>query len=263
MTTSDNHRQLNGKILVPFIAPPNGGKGTQTKVISAKYGLPTFDMGATFRSILKENADPVLASELKFYMSQGKLVPVKTVLQVFTKGFTTLVDKHPQARGFILDGFPRNADQAKGLLTLCEEWGASMPTVIYLNVGLDVVTQRSTGRRFCSLDTSHLYNIYAPKFKPKNKRIGGDGQPVKDAQEREVWVCDLDGNDLIVRADDEPDTVQKRLVEYENETNPIISFFADQKLLAEINGDQQPEIITGEIEAVLQKFIQPLASAKA
>lgn len=228
---------LKDKLLFPFIAPPNGGKGTQTRILSERYGLPTFDMGATFRAILKEGTDPELAEELKSFMNQGKLVPIETVMKVFTKGFLELAAKHPQTKGFILDGFPRSLEQANALRHLVSESHAHIGKVIYLNVSIPTVEKRSTGRRFCSKDAGHVYNIYEPKFQPKAEN-----------------QCDIDGAELIIRPDDEPATVQKRLVEYSTETDPIIAFFKQAGLLAEINGEQQPELVTADIE----KHVHPI-----
>lgn len=239
------HPDLKDKLLLPFIAPPNGGKGTQTKILSDRYHLPTFDMGGTFRAILKENSNPALAEELKTYMSQGKLVPVETVLKVFTSGFEALAAKNPDVPGFILDGFPRNPDQAEGLLKLCAEWEVNLAKVIYLDVPLDIVTQRATGRRFCSQDATHVYNINVPALAPKQANI-----------------CDKDGAELIIRPDDEAETVQKRLVEYQNETNPLIELFKAKGLLARVDGNQPPEKVTEAVEAIVTPLLKltPLKS---
>ncbi len=260
MSTNPTH-VLQGKLLFPFIAPPNGGKGTQTKILSQRYNLPTFDMGATFRAILKEGADPELAKELQSYMGAGKLVPIATVVKVFRRGFETLASQNPTAKGFILDGFPRNKDQADALLKLTQEWGARIAKVIYLNVPMTVVEQRATGRRFCAKDAGHLYNVNEPKFAPQAKKLKADGTPETDAQGREVWLCDVDGAELIVRADDEPATVQKRLAEYSQETDPLIDEFRKQGLLAEIKGDQAPETVTRDIEQVMQPLLGLTPSA--
>jgi adenylate kinase len=245
---------LQGKLLFPFIAPPNGGKGTQTRILSQRYKLPTFDMGATFRAILKEGKDPALADELKSFMNQGKLVPIETVMKVFTRGFEELASQHPDAPGFILDGFPRNVDQADSLMVLCQRWGASIGKVIYLDVNMSVVERRATGRRF-SADASRVYNIYEPQFMPKNKQLNPDGTVATDEKGREIWLDDVDNTPLTIRQDDEPETVQKRLVEYERETNPIIDKFRHIGLLADINGDQPPEKVTQDIEAAIQPIL--------
>lgn len=258
MTTSP----LEGKKLIPFIAPPNGGKGTQTKILRDRYGIPTFDMGATFRAILKEGSDPALADELNKYMSQGKLVPLETVMKVFTKGFEDLARQYPAAKAFILDGFPRDLGQANALIDLCKKWGAGIASAVYLNVGKETVKKRATGRRFCTKDASHVYNVNDPKFAPKNKKLDATGQPVKDALGNDVWLCDEDGADLFIRDDDKPETVEKRLVEYERSTNPIIDTFRQRGELAEINGEQPPEEVTRQIEQALGPVLNKTPSLR-
>lgn len=245
---------LQGKLLFPFIAPPNGGKGTQTSRLSATYNLPTFDMGATFRAILKEGKDPALAAELNQYMSQGKLVPVQTVLKVFSKGLEELAAKHPGAKGFILDGFPRNVPQADGLVELCKQWGATLAKAIYLNVSMPTVEKRATGRRFCSQDATHVYNLNDPKFAPQNKKLNADGSVAKDAQGHDIWVCDKDGAELITRPDDAPETVKKRLAEYSQETDPLIDKFKKSGQLVEVDGEQQVDKVTKDI---VEQAIEP------
>ncbi len=256
MTTSSTQNPLTGKLLFPFVAPPNGGKGTQTQILSERYNLPTFDMGSTFRAIMKEGRDPQLKAELESFMNNGKLVPVETVVKIFKKNFEALAAQNPEAKGFILDGFPRSQDQASALATLCQEWQATLAKVIYLNVPMDVVKARATGRRFCSQDARHVYNVNDAKLAPKYKKMKADGTGVEvDAQGREVWQCTLDEAELIVRADDEPQTVEKRLVEYSKETDPLIAHYRQTQELAEINGDQAPEKVTQSIETVMHPIL--------
>ena len=249
-----NSVNLQGKLLFPFIAPPNGGKGTQTAILSQRYNLPTFDMGATFRSILKEGSDPALAEELKSYMNAGKLVPLATVAKVFKKGFEDLAARNPGVKGFILDGFPRSVEQAEELKKLCQAWGASIAKAIYLNVPINVVERRATGRRFCSTDATHVYNVLEADFAPKAKKLE-NGAPLKDTLGNDIWICDKDGADLIIRPDDEPATVQKRLVEYRAETDPLVDAFRKSGQLAEIKGDQHKDQVTRDIEATIQPLL--------
>lgn len=255
MSAVSSQNLLNGKLLLPFVAPPNGGKGTQTRILSNLYQLPTFDMGGTFRAILKEGGDAALAEELKSYMNQGRLVPIQTVLKVFTKGLLDLAAQHPDARGYILDGFPRNIEQADGLLSLCEQWNARMPKVIYLDVSMSIVEQRATGRRFCSMDAAHVYNIHESNFMPKSKKLNPDGTVAKDEHGQDIWLCDVDQAELIVRPDDEPETVKKRLAEYARETDPLIDKFRAMNLLVQINGEQPAAKVTQDIEAAIQPFL--------
>jgi adenylate kinase len=250
------HTLLQGKLLFPFIAPPNGGKGTQTQILAQQYNLPTFDMGSTFRAILKEGYDPQLKAELESFMNEGKLVPVETVIKVFKKNFEQLAAANPLAKGFILDGFPRSQEQATALAALCHEWKAQLAKVIYLNVPLDVVRARATGRRFCSKDVRHVYNVNDARLAPQSKKMRADGQGVEtDAQSREIWLCSADDAELVVRKDDEPHTVEKRLAEYCKETDPLIDYYRQTQELAEINGDQPPERVTQAIEAVIHPLL--------
>jgi len=255
MTNTSPENPLNGKLLFPFVAPPNGGKGTQTQILSQRYNLPTFDMGSTFRAILKQGSDPELKAELESFMNNGKLVPVETVVKVFKKNFELLAAQSPEAKGFILDGFPRSQEQAAALAELNKAWHAQLGKVIYLNVPLDVVKSRSVGRRFCSQDARHVYNIQDVKLAPQSKKLALDGTVETDAQGREIWLCPIDDAELIVRADDEPQTVEKRLVEYCKETDPLIDYYRQTQELAEINGDQSPERVTQSIEAVIHPIL--------
>ncbi len=250
---------LKGKLLFPFVAPPNAGKGTQTQILASRYQLPTFDMGATFRSILKEGTDPEMKALLESFMNNGKLVPVETVIAVFKKSFEQLAAKHPDVKGFILDGFPRSPEQANALWDLCDVWDAKIANVVYLKVGRDTVERRATGRRFCSHDTHHLYNIHNPQLTPQQKKIENN-TVVLDEKGREVWLCDQDGADLIVRPDDEPEKVQVRLAEYARETDPLIDCFRSFNVLMEIDGEGSPESVTAAIDANIKPLLNLTAT---
>jgi adenylate kinase len=255
MSTHSPANPLQGKLLFPFVAPPNAGKGTQTQILSQRYDLPTFDMGSTFRAILKEGRDPQMKAELESFMNNGKLVPIDTVVKVFRKNFEALAAQHPEAKGFILDGFPRNVEQSEALDRLCEGWHARLAQVIYLQVSTETVEQRATGRRFCSLDAQHLYNVNNAKLAPQHKRLTADGQVCKDAKGRDIWLCDQDQAELIIRPDDEPEKVQVRLGEYAKETDPLVSRMQATGLIATINGEETPEKVTLAIEAHLQPLL--------
>ncbi len=254
MTTSN---PLQGKLILPFIAPPNGGKGTQTKILNDQYNLPTFDMGGTLRKVRKDEPNSELAQELSSYMDQGKLVPLNTLMKVFKVKFEELAANNPNAKGFILDGFPRSREQADALLSLCQEWGANIAKVIYLNVSNAIVKDRSTGRRFCTVDGSHVYNVgvNAPqKLRPSTKKTNADGTVATDDKGREIWLCDKDQAELEVRKDDEPEKVEIRLTEYREQTEPVIQLFKDRNELAEVNGEQELAKVTHDIKS----FVEPL-----
>lgn len=240
------------KLLFPFIAPPNGGKGTQTHVLATQYGLPAFDMGATFRSILKDGSDVELKAELDSYMNKGRLVPIETVVKVFEKSFQKLVDANPGASGFILDGFPRNLEQAYALEAFCKRSGSqlSVAKAIYLNVGLDVVKRRAIGRRFCSDNPRHVYNIFIESLMPVSQS-GNSKEPLSDS-----WLCPVDSAALVLREDDKVETVEKRLIEYQKETDPLIDYFRSNGMLLEVDGELSPEEITLKIMSCITPLLK-------
>ncbi|MEM0950867.1 MAG: nucleoside monophosphate kinase [Cyanobacteria bacterium P01_H01_bin.74] len=237
----------NCKYLFPFIAPPNGGKGTQTRLLNEKYQLPTFDMGATFRAIVKENTDPELKAEICSFIDNGRLVPVETVAKVFTVHFKRLMKACPDLPAFILDGFPRSKEQAEILDDFCKaEQGALVfGKAIYLNIGMDTVKKRATGRRFCTQENAHVYNINIDGFKPIESTTDGHTE----------WLCPIDNGVLFQRKDDAEETVVKRLREYALETDPLIEYFKNKNLLCEINGEQSPDQIASEIDQIILPFL--------
>ncbi|MGE0200379.1 MAG: adenylate kinase family protein [Candidatus Melainabacteria bacterium] len=255
--SDQNASPLNGKLLLPFVAPPNGGKGTQTKILNERYHLPTFDMGGTFRAIMKTEGDSPLAREIRSYTDQGKLVPVAIVVKVFRKGMEDLAARHPDVPGFILDGFPRNCDQANALAALAAEWGARIPLVFYLNVPLDVVKIRSLTRRF-SADGARVYSVAddaPPKLKPASALLDAGGSPVNDELGYPAYRDDETGEPLVIRKDDMPDVVEKRLVEYAAETNPLIDAYRTSGQLCEIDGNQSVDAVTRAIENAIQPVL--------
>lgn len=249
--TSDAVRNiLKGKFLLPFVAPPNAGKGTQTQILVDQYSLVTFDMGATFRAIMKEGADPEAKEELSKYINAGRLVPVETVAKVFKQHFEALALRSPEVKGFILDGFPRSAEQAEVLETLCATWGISVAKVIYLSVSTETIKTRATGRRFCSADPLHVYSVSNAKLAPKSKKEGA-----VDEKGRQIWLCDHDQAELIVRPDDEPEKVTVRLEEYDNGTRPLLDYYRQKNLLFEVNGEESPAEVSQHISVEMDTLL--------
>jgi len=249
--TSDAVRNaLKGKFLLPFVAPPNAGKGTQTQILTERYPLVTFDMGATFRAIMKEGADPAAKEELSKYINAGRLVPVETVAKVFKQHFEALALRSSQVKGFILDGFPRSAEQAQVLEALCDTWGISVAKVIYLSVSTETIKNRATGRRFCSANPLHVYSVSNDKLAPKSKKEGS-----MDEKGRQIWLCDYDQAELIIRPDDEPEKVLVRLEEYEQGTHPLLDYYRQKNLLLEINGEQLPGDVSKDIKLEMESLL--------
>ncbi len=247
--------QLQGKLLFPFIAPPNGGKGTQTRILSERYNLPVFDMGATFRHITKNEPESDLAKEIRKFMDAGKLVPIETVMKVFVKGFEALVASNPTSKGFILDGFPRSLEQSNALLDLCNQWKAKIGKAIFLNVPSEVVTKRATGRRFCPVD-EQIYNIFSDQQKPQRQKTDQNGLPAKDDAGLDIWLCDRHDAELELRSDDRPEKVKERLDSFEKETQPVLEQFKARGELAEVNGNQPVDKVTQDITQHVQPVLE-------
>lgn len=223
---------LKGKILLPFIAPPNGGKGTQTVALSQYFNIPKVDMGGMLRETAKENTP--LALIVRETQAKGQLVSLDIVMQVLEHGLRTIIEKNPTVPAFILDGFPRNLAQAEKLMELCEKEGAVIKQVFYLEVPDDIITERAINRRFCET-CGEIYNLTT--------------KPPKTAN-----LCDIDAGPLYQRNDDMPDKVKVRLQSFAEETMPLIDFFEQKGLLAIIDGNRP----VADVQADLIKAIAPL-----
>ena len=239
---------LNGKQLFPFIAPPNGGKGTQTAILSTHFNLPIVDMGACLRDIvrkwkegkLSEAADQTLAKTVDEAQSKGELVQTPIVIKVLEATIKQLLAQFPQTNGFILDGFPRNIEQLDALIGMCKQTGANLAKAFYLNVPEDVVRSRASSRWFCS-SCNAVYNLVS-----KPPKIQG--------------VCDkphqAGEGKLIQRDDDKPEKVEKRLVSFAKDTMPVIQTLKESGKLFEINGNQAPEPITQALMQEMNPFLK-------
>ena len=234
MTSPDALQRLKGKLLIPFIAPPNGGKGTQTAILSEKFNLPRIDMGATLREMAK--TDNEVGRRIRAFQEQGQLVDTPTVVDALEQGIVSQLEKQPNLVGFILDGFPRNPEQASGLLTLCETTGAQIATTVYLDVPDDAIIERAANRRICP-DCGTIYSR------------------VTHSSDK----CAEDNATLEHRVDDQPDRVKARLIAFAQETQPILKVFEDRSLLKRINGNRPVSDVTAD----LVTLIQPLVSQKA
>jgi len=216
---------------VILLGAPGAGKGTQAKLIAARYGIPQISTGDILRdnvargTELGKKADPIMKS--------GGLVSDELMLPM-------VGDRLSQAdcdRGFILDGFPRTVGQAgwldKYLETRRFEGLPMGPVVVNIKVGYNQLLQRLTGRRSCPVD-GKIYNVY---FQP----------PQKDG------VCDTCGAQLVQRKDDKEEVISKRLLEYEAQTLPLVDYYRRQGRLVELDGEAQPDRVTAETVAVIEK----------
>jgi adenylate kinase len=209
-----------------LLGSPGAGKGTQSKVISALYGIPQLSTGDLLRENVAKGTE--LGRMAKSVMERGELVPDVLVQDMLAR---RIRDGGDTNRGFILDGFPRTLAQAKWLDRFLEAWTAEVnpghsvpPVVINVAVGYNQLLRRLTGRRSCP-SCGRIYNVY---FQPP----------------RIADLCDIDGSNLVTRRDDCEEVISGRLKEYETKTIPLIEYYQSKGRLREINGDQDMDNVT-------------------
>jgi len=211
------------KILL--LGPPGGGKGTQAKYLINRLNIPQISTGDMLREHVNNKTD--LGLKAKEYMSAGALVPDEVILGMM-KG--RLIDKDCN-NGYILDGFPRTIPQAEGLDLLLEELDQKIDLIIVIKVKDDNIVERMGGRRVHP-SSGRIYHIkYNP---PKNE--GKDDQT---------------GEELIIRDDDQENTVRKRLEIYHKETSPLIEYYKSRSRVCHIDGEQSIDQVSQSIDKIL------------
>ena len=223
---------LNNTRGIILIGAPGAGKGTQARYISEKYTIPQISTGDIFRNEIS-NATKI-GTEAQSFISKGLLVPDDIVIRLVAKRLSD----HDCDDGYILDGFPRTLPQAKAMI----ESEITANLVLILDIKDHVIVRRLSGRRTCSV-CNRMYHI--PLNPPE----------IED-------VCDACGGKLIIRKDDQPDTVQKRITVFRNQTAPLIDFYGKNEgfdvyfIDAGEEDSETPEIIFQRICKVLDKVKQ-------
>ena len=209
-----------------MLGAPGAGQGTQAKQIAAKYSIPHISTGDIFRANIKNGTE--LGKKAKTYMDQGLLVPDELTCDL-------VMDRIQQddcKNGFVLDGFPRTIPQAEALDAALEKIDQKMDYAIDVDVPDENIINRMGGRRAC-LNCGATYHIVS--IPPKREGI-----------------CDHCGNALVLRDDDKPETVKKRLDVYHEQTQPLIDYYAKQNILKTVDGTQPMEAVFDAIVSVLE-----------
>ena len=194
-----------------LLGPPGAGKGTQSKVLSRKYGVPHISTGDILRSAVKEGLP--LGMKAKAFMDKGELVPDEVVTGIVADR----LKKDDTKSGFVLDGFPRTVRQAQDLDLALKASGSVLDMVIYFDTSPKVAIERLSGRRVCKACGA----IYHVKNMPPKK--GG--------------TCDKCSGELVQRPDDREETVLNRLRVYEAETKPLIEYYSKRGCLKKVSGN--------------------------
>lgn len=208
-----------------MLGAPGAGKGTQAKQIADKYQIPHISTGDIFRANIKNGTE--LGRKAKEYMDQGALVPDELTCDL-------VMDRIKQEdckNGFVLDGFPRTIPQAEALDNALKGIGEKMDFAIDVDVPDENIVNRMGGRRAC-LNCGATYHIVSIPTKVEG-------------------ICDRCGSEVVLRDDDKPETVQKRLSVYHEQTQPLIDYYKKQGILKSVDGTVPMESVFSAIVEIL------------
>jgi len=217
---------LAGSLRIVLFGGPGAGKGTQAQLLKEQLGVPHISSGDLFRHHLREGTP--LGLQAAQYLNQGVLVPDEVTIDIILEKVMSM----PVEEGFILDGFPRNLRQAEALEEALARQSRGLDKVIYINVPEAELTRRLGGRFTCR-QCQAPYTISSP------------------AEAGAKLRCDQCGGELYQRPDDNPTAVRTRIEVYQRETVPLLAFYRERGLLANVPG-------VGNIDAVNQRVLAAL-----
>ncbi len=212
---------------IVMLGAPGAGKGTQAKKISVKYGIPHISTGDIFRANIKGGTE--LGMKAKAFMDQGQLVPDEITIGMLLDR----IQEEDCKNGYVLDGFPRTIPQAESLTKALADMGSKIDYAVNVDVPDENIISRMSGRRACLKCGQTYHIVYNP---PKKEN-----------------VCDACGEALVLRDDDKPETVKRRLEVYHDQTQPLIDYYKAAGVLAEVDG-------TKDLEAVFQDIVKILGA---
>ena len=208
-----------------MLGAPGAGKGTQAKKIAAKYGIPHISTGDIFRANIKGGTE--LGMKAKTFMDQGMLVPDEITIGMLMDR----IHEEDCKNGYVLDGFPRTIPQAESLTEAFKGMGEAIDYAVTVDVPDENIVNRMGGRRACvACGATYHVEFNAPKTE---------------------GVCDTCGEKLVLRDDDKPETVQKRLNVYHEQTQPLIDYYKNAGVLKEVDGTKNMEAVFLDIVSIL------------
>jgi adenylate kinase len=215
-----------------LLGPPGAGKGTQAKILEDKHGLKQLSTGDMLRAAVAQGTE--LGKRAKAVMDKGQLVSDDVVVGIIAER----LDQPDVARGFILDGFPRNTAQAEALDRMLQSKKMELDRVIEIKVRDDELIRRIAGRYSCAKCGASYHDTLAPTRKP--------------------GVCDVCGStEFVRRPDDNESTVRDRLKVYNSQTAPLVDYYGKKGVLRAVDGMAGIEEVAREIERSLNGSQSP------
>jgi adenylate kinase len=209
-----------------LLGPPGAGKGTQAERLREDFALPHIATGDMLRAEVAQGSE--LGNQAKRYMDAGDLVPDEVIIGMIIKR----VEAEDAVEGFLLDGFPRNRQQADALEEALSGLGRRLSAALLIEVGDDELVRRLAGRRVCVKNPSHIYHV---EFDPP----------------KHEGVCDQDGSRLIQRDDDKEETIRRRLEVYHSQTEPLIDHYDSAGMLRRFDGTREPDEVHARMRATV------------
>lgn len=210
-----------------LIGAPGTGKGTMSGLLQSNYGLVHISTGDILRESIKEGSPVGLKAQA--YMQKGQLVPDEIIHDIIVERLS----KDDIKKGFLMDGYPRNVEQAKDFDNIMKEVGLDIDLVIVMEIDEEILKNRITGRRICK----NCGEIYHTETRPS--KVDG--------------VCDVCGGELYARKDDNLDSLKVRLHEYHEATQPTIDYYESQGLIKRVDASKAKDEVYSDIVALLEK----------